>query len=184
MRICIDCGAPLTHRAAKRCPACRVVHQKAYIAAYRKKWARENRERCNEVARAYYHRNIEARRAHTRNYRAEHREALNAKAREYYWSNRDAQILRVMDYQRRRKLAQQAATNPAAWVVANLPQLRTCPRLHVTALHLPCGQREECHLHPVCEQAQGKAAPRNANWGWTGGDGGSLERVPRKRAAA
>ena len=183
MPICVDCGASLAHHAAKRCAPCNVAHKKAYIAAYRKQWAKDNAETCRAAARAYYHRNAEARRAHSRNYKAAHRDELNAKARAYYWDDPVRHRLRCRDYQRMAKLAIKAASSPDAWAVVNAPQLRTCQRLHVTALNLPCGQREECHLNPVCEHAGGFKA-RNANWGWRGGDGGSLERVLRKGKAA
>ena len=34
------------------------------------------------------------------------------------------------------------------FLAAHARQLQHCPRMHLTALRLPCGEREECAGHP------------------------------------
>lgn len=137
----------------------------------------------NAHQRASYWRHHERNLERIRSWQEANREYTRAYAIARYWRNPDHYRALSRDYAARQKMVRAALTSPAAWVAVNTPQMRTCHRLHVTALNLPCGQREECHLNPVCEHAGG-AKTRNANWGWRGGDGGSLERVLRKGKAA
>lgn len=153
MPVCVDCGVSWG-TAKSRSPRCPECRKSHYNASW-KAWKAANPEKAREIWR-------------------------NNDAKP---SNRARHAAYMRRYHERTRASRTAKTDTTAWGIVNGPKLRTCPRLHVTALHLPCGQREECHLNPVCEHAGGTKA-RNANWGWRGGDGGSLERVPRKGRAA
>jgi hypothetical protein len=94
-----------------------------------------------------------------RKYRAKNAEALNAKSREKYHAN-------IEECREKAKLRQRMYRGiPGAKLeyAKIMGKAQTCPRMHVTALSLPCGKRPECWWGKPCEGCAGKVKPRFEN---------------------
>lgn len=49
-------------------------------------------------------------------------------------------------------------SDQSAFLEAHASQLQHCPRMHLTALNLPCGKRQECMIGTKCERLFGRVA--------------------------
>lgn len=154
-----ECGTTYTPTSGtqKRCPECRKKHDAEYSRTYvrqnRKRWHIDP-DKAKERNRRYRMRHPEKVCEFNRAYRAAHPE----KEREATRRRREKQRLELL-----------AAHDPAAaFRLLDLQgQIQECPRLHVRASSLPCGQRAECFGKVRCEKCPDEAMPpsgKDSSW--------------------
>lgn len=145
--VCVTCGKTFLSAGytAKYCPECKLENkrernrvysrtEKGKAAEARKhKTYRENHpDRVKEAKKKWDAANVEYRREYDR---------------KKYEENREHICERQRLYRRKRKGDTRAAHEHAKLI----GKLKHCPRMHVHALSLPCGERNECWMGKPCE---------------------------------
>ncbi len=157
------CGAVFLSACytAKWCPACRRKRREETKAAYldRVRGTEEYRARSRESSRRQWEKDPEKARRRCRESHRRRREARPEEVRAYnracYARNREA-------VKKRNRLAYHARKGDAGVAMRLLEMLgkmRECPRLHVRAASLPCGQRLECFGKIRCAHCPNEAKP-------------------------
>lgn len=146
-RTCYECGATVIAGGYGRvlCPECRAKSREASKQKYDK--SEKGVARSRKSAKKWRKTHPEYHTEYCRRYREKHKDEINAKNRELYRKNaefyREASKLRQRIYR-----GNVAAKMEYAKL---LGRTKTCPRLHVTAVELPCGKRPECWWGKPCE---------------------------------
>ena len=101
----------------------------------------------------------EYRREYQRKYYQAHAEKLKARAKAYHQANREKLLPRMQETSRLRRLAKKNDTNATVKLLDMQNKLQECSRLHMRAMRLPCGQREECFGTLRCPKCPASATP-------------------------
>lgn len=193
-RTCERCGAVFRTRChtAKYCYECRPKLQKEYArrsylrlveshgevrrARDRERarvYREENPEKCREAQRRWKQANSDYIREYNRAWRDEHRDHVRALQRESYRRNRAARADIDNARQRLRKGTVQDS-DTFLDLAARAGKLMECPRLHIKAMRLPCGDRIECFGNPRCPHCPEDRDPPKMDTSQWGHGGGSL----------
>ena len=135
---------------------------------YQRRRYAENPERHRQWGRSYYQRHAEECRERTRRYDRAHREEINARRRAEYWENPEKfreRACRSYLKASLRKRAGRGDGEAGMRLLALNGELRECPRLHVRARELPCGQRVECFGAVRCVHCPAEAKPPRTDFG-------------------
>lgn len=145
--VCVTCGKTFLSGAynAKYCPECKLENKRERNRAYsktekgkacgarkRKTYREKHPDRVKECKRRWDAANIEHRREYDR---------------KKYEENREYILERHRLYLHARKGDKRAAYEHAKLI----GKLKHCPRMHVDAVSLPCGERYECWTGKPCE---------------------------------
>ena len=135
------------------CPECAVIARKATRRKYDSSPKRREKSKVHcKLWRAKNPEKVKERRA---KYYAEHGERERAMHLEYMVANRERELERNRLYYHAKKGDAKAKLELAKFT----GRAKTCERMHLTALELPCGKRPECWT--------GKACPRTVELGLT-----------------
>lgn len=160
-RKCSECGADMVAgRKSGRvlCPECRVKNKKASHKKYRS--SEKGRENAKEACKRWRQKHPEKVLPYGAAYREAHREELRAARRAKYAEN-------VVFEREAGKLRQRMLRGvPGAKLdyYKHIGRAQTCPRMHVTALSLPCGKRPECWWGKPCEGCAEMKKPVNVGF--------------------
>lgn len=114
---------------------------------YQKKTYQKYKEKKKAYAKADYYRNIEARRAKSREYRAAHVDAQLEKQRAAYWKDPAKARKRVRDYHERTRMEGKVLGPAALFRLAELRgEIQECERLRLKCRVLPCGKTDQCFM--------------------------------------
>lgn len=190
--VCGECGQSFEAWAAvpERCPLCRAAHetamrrarQKRYYAAHKDRPEFKNQK--NAASRLWREKHPDEAKASFARYRAAHpeecrqsakawRQAHPEQCREYgrKWRAEHPEECRQankMQFAKRRaaRLGREGRDGSAVMrVLARGGLLQECPRLHVKARELPCGQRAECFGKVRCGKCPDEAMPPRMDFG-------------------
>lgn len=156
-RTCSECGAIVMAGGYTRvlCPECRKKCREASKLKYDK--SEKGVVRSRKSAKKWRESHPEYHAEICQRYRARRRDEINAKTRERYREeielNREKSKLRQRIYR-----GNDAAKLEYAKIMG---RAKTCPRLHVTAVELPCGKRPECWWGKPCEMCASMKRPTN-----------------------
>lgn len=153
---CPECGKEFMAACYSRvlCPECKKKARAAASAKYEASEKGKEKKRAN--ARRYRQRHLERAKEAVRKYREANREEICRKQREKYWADPEPHRLKSKLRQRRMK-----GDGKAAFELRRLSgKVQTCPRLHVSMVQLPCGQRPECWTGKPCEKVAGMSKPK------------------------
>ena len=152
---CAECGKTILSASYSRalCPECHERCKKAAAKKYRSSEAGKQVHRATMKRWRLAHPDKEKEKRDK--YKATHREELKAKGRARYQANieieREKSKLRQRIYK-----GNVAAKLEYAKLIG---KAQTCPRLHLTAIDLPCGQRPECWWGKPCEKCADMKRP-------------------------
>lgn len=163
-RPCSDCGRTILSAQTGRalCPECKAKARRA--AYWRYNHSEKGRANSRRSSKAWRERYPErAKESRRKNYWS-HVEERRAASRAYYAAHIEFERLRGRLGSRARR-----GDRKAAFELGRLTgRMKTCPRLHVTASSLPCGQRMECWGGKPCEHCAGMKRPKIEinDWGF------------------
>ena len=159
-RPCSECGQPVLTRCYGRvlCPECRARCRAETVFKYEK--SEKGAARSRKSGKKWRDSHRESYLESLRKYRAKNAKELNAKSREKYHAN-------LEESREKAKLRQRMYRGiPGAKLeyAKIMGKAQTCPRMHVTALSLPCGKRPECWWGKPCEGCAEMKKPVNAGF--------------------
>lgn len=109
-----------------------------------KAWYEKNKEKKSQYDKKRYGEKGDEIREKNRQRHEVKKEEYNSKSREYHAAHRE-------HINERKRAKRVLAKDPGNWkAIEKVYGLQECPRLHCKAVHLPCGQREECFGAPIC----------------------------------
>lgn len=138
---------------AQYCPECRAEANKQKHKRYRQ--TEKGKEKNKGYTKAWRSRNGEYCKEYRKKYHAEHREENIARSKQYRENHLERSRLVAKLKSRIRRGDKRAELEHAKLV----GKVKTCERMRITALELPCGKRPECWT--------GKACPRTVELGLT-----------------
>ena len=147
------------------CPECTKRRKKE--SQIRCNHTEKGRERNRKAAARKRAKNPELCNERTRRWRRENRDEINAQKRKQYTENREE----ILFATRLRYHARRGDVKAKFELAKRAGRILYCERMRVSAVTLPCGQRDECWCGKPCQRTieLGLVRPKkNAMWGWAG----------------